>query len=76
MTVYFTKADDLIIFYFNMKKLNMFNVLHTKMMKISFEMIGQHCLVLSTARNLHTCVCFSVSIRLNKNKSQVLHNKT
>ena len=76
MTVYFTKTDDLILFYFNMKKLNMFNVLHTKMMKISFEMIRQHCLVLATARNLHSCVSFSVSIRLNKNKSQVLYNKT
>ena len=33
MTVYFTKNDDLILFYINMKKLNMFNFLHFKMMK-------------------------------------------
>ena len=34
MTVYFTKNDDVILFHFNMKKLNMFNFLHFKMMKI------------------------------------------
>ena len=76
MTVYSTKIDYLIVFHFNMKKLNMFNFLQTKIMKIAFEMIRQHCLVLATARNLHSCVSFSVSIHLNKNKSQVLYNKT
>ena len=69
MTVYFTKNDDLILFHFNMKKLNMFNFLHIKIMKISFEIIRRHCSVLATTRNLHTCVCFYVNIRLNKNKS-------
>ena len=58
MTVYFTKNDDLILFHFNMKKLNMFNFLHIKMMKISFEIIRHHCFVLATTRNIHTCVCF------------------
>ena len=33
MTVYFIKNDDLILFHFNMKKLNMFNFLQIKMMK-------------------------------------------
>ena len=47
----------------------MFNFLHIKMMKISFEIIGHHCFVLSTTRNLHSSVCFYVIIRLNKNKS-------
>ena len=31
MTVYFIKNDDLILFRFNMKKLNMFNFLHIKL---------------------------------------------
>ena len=35
MTVYFTKNDD---FHINMKKLNMFNFLHFKMMKILFKL--------------------------------------
>ena len=74
MTVYFTKTDDLILFHFNMKKLNMFNFLHIKMMKISFEIIRHHCFVLATAKNLHTCVYFYVNIRLNKNKSLVQQN--
>ena len=47
----------------------MFNFLHIKMMKISFEIIRHHCFVLVTTRNLHTCVRFYVIIRLNKNKS-------
>ena len=42
MTVYFTKNDDLILFHFNMKKLNMFNFLHIKMMKISLKIIRHH----------------------------------
>ena len=75
MTVYFTKNDDLILCHFNKKKLNMFNFLHIKMMKISFEIIEHHCFVLKATRNLHTCVCFYVNIRLNKTKSQVLYNK-
>ena len=74
MTVYFTKNDDLILFHFNMKKLNMSNFLHIKMMKISFEIIRHHCLVLATKRNVHTCVCFYVNIRLNKNRSLVQQN--
>ena len=61
MTVYFTNNDDLILFHFNMKKLNMFNFLHIKIMKISFEIIGHHCFVLATTRSLHTCVCFYVN---------------
>ena len=68
------KKDDLILFYFNMKKLNMFNFLHIKMMKISFESNRHHCFVLATTRNLHTCVCFYVNIRFNKNKSLVQQN--
>ena len=74
MTVYFTKNDDLILFHFNMKKLNMFNFLHIKMMKISFEIIRHYCFVLATTRNLHTCVCFDVIVRLYKNKSLVRQN--
>ena len=74
MTVYFTKNDDLILFHFNMKKLNMFNFLHIKMMKISFEIIRHHCLVLATKINLHTCVCFYLNIRFNKNRSLVQQN--
>ena len=74
MTVYFTKNDDLILFHFNMKKLNMFNFLHIKMMKISFEIIRDHCLVLATKRNVHTCVCFYVNIRFNKNRSLAQQN--
>ena len=38
MTVYFTKNDDLILFHINMKKLNMFNFLHFKMMKTLFKL--------------------------------------
>ena len=68
MTVYFTKHDDLILFHFNIKKLNMFNLLHIKMMKTSFEIIRGHCIILATTKNLHTCVCFYVNISLNKNK--------
>ena len=74
MTVNFTKNDDLILFHFNMKKLNMSNFLHIKMMKISFEIIRHHCLVLATKRNVHTCVCFYVNIPLNKNRSLVQQN--
>ena len=74
MTVYFTRNDDLILFHFNMKKLNMFNFLHIKMMKISFEIIRNHCLVLATKRNVHTCVCSCVNIRFNKNRSLVQQN--
>ena len=74
MTVYFTKSNNLILFHFNMKKLNMFNFFHIKMMKISFEIIRHHYFVLVTTRNLHTCVCFYVNIRLNKNKSLVQQN--
>ena len=47
MTVYFTKNDDLILFHFNMKKLNLFNFRYIEMMmKTSFEIIRHHCLVL------------------------------
>ena len=74
ITVYLRKNDDLILFHFNMKRLNMLNCLHIKMMKISFEIIRHHCFVLATTRNLHTCVCFYVNIRLNKNKSLMLKN--
>ena len=44
------------------------------MMKISFEIIRHHCLVLATKRNAHTCVCFYVNIRFNK--IEFLYNKT
>ena len=74
MTMYFTKNHDLILFHFNMEKLSMFNFLRIKMMKISFEIIRHYCFVLATTRNLHTCVCFYVNIRLNKNKSFVRQN--
>ena len=74
MTVYFTKNDDLILFHFNMKMLNMFNFLHIKMMKISFEIIRHHCLVLATKRNVHTCVCFYVNIRFIINRSHAQQN--
>ena len=63
MTSYFAKNDDLILFHFIMKKLNMFNFLHIKMMKISFGVIRHHCFVLATTRNLHKCVCFYVNSR-------------
>ena len=71
MTVYFTKNDDLILYHFNMKKLNMFKFLHIKMMKISFQIIRHHCLVLATNRNVHTSVCLYVNILFNKNRSLV-----
>ena len=73
MTKYFTKNDDLILFHFNTKKLNMFNFLQL-MMKISFEIIRHHYLVLMTIRNLCTCVCFYINIRFNKNRSLVQQN--
>ena len=60
MSMYFTKDDDLILFHFSMKKLNMFNFLHIKMMKISFEITRHLCFVFATSRNLHTFVCFYV----------------
>ena len=60
MTVYFTKNDDFILFRFNMKKLNMFNFLHIKIMKNSFEIMRHYCFVLATTRNLNACVCFDV----------------
>ena len=72
--MYFTKNDDLILFHFNMKKLNMFNYLHIKMMKISFENIRHHYFILATRRNIHSCVCFYVNICLGKNKSLVQQN--
>ena len=74
MTMHFTRNYDLILFNFNMKKLIMFNFLHIKMMKISFEIIRHHCFVLVTTRNLHTCVCFYINIHLNKSKSLVQQN--
>ena len=74
MTVYFTKNDDLILFHFNMKKLNMFISLRIKMMKTSFEIIRHNCFALATTRNLHTSFCFYVNIRLKKNKSLVQQN--
>ena len=55
--VYFTKNDDLILFHFNMKKLNMFNFLHNKMMNISFEIIRHYCFILATTRNLQREMC-------------------
>ena len=73
MTKYFTKNDDLILFHFNTKKLNMFNFLQL-MMKISFEIIRHHYLVLMTIRHLYTCVCFYINIRFNKNRSLVQQN--
>ena len=73
MTKYFTKNDDLILFHFNTKKLNMFNFLQL-MMKISFEIIRHHYLVLMTIRNLCTCACFYINIRFNKNRSLVQQN--
>ena len=54
--------------------LNMFNFLHIKMMKIPFEIIRRHCVVLATTRNLHTCVYFYVNICLNENKNFVKQN--
>ena len=74
MTVYFTKNDNLILFHFNMKKLNMFIFPRIKMVKISFEIIRHNCSVLATTRNLHTSLCSHVNIRLNKNKSLVKQN--
>ena len=74
MTVYFTKNDNLILFHFNMKKLNMFIFPRIKMMKISFEIIRHNCSVLATTRNSHTSLCSLVNIRLNKNKSLVKQN--
>ena len=44
------------------------------MITISFEIIRDHCFILATTRNLHTCVCFYVIICLNKNKSLVRQN--
>ena len=70
MIVYFTKNDDLILFCFNMKKLNIFNFLHIKIMKMSFEIIRNHCFVLATVGNLQTYVCFQVNICLNKSLVQ------
>ena len=32
--------------------------------KISFEFISHYLFVLATTKNLHTCVCFYVNIRL------------
>ena len=58
MTIYFTKNDDLILFHFNMKNLNMVSFLHIKMRKIYFEIIRHHCFFLAKMRNLQTCVCF------------------
>ena len=58
MAVYFIKNNDLNLFHFNMKKLNMFNFLYIKIMRISSEIIRQHCFALATMRNLHNCVCF------------------
>ena len=58
-----------------MKKLDMFNFLRIKkMMKIFFEIVRHYCFALVTTRNLHTCVCFYVKIRLNKNKSLAQQN--
>ena len=45
-----------------------------QMMKISFEIIRHHCLVLTTTRNLHTTIY--VSICLNKNESLAQRNLT
>ena len=70
MTVYFTETDDLILFHFNMKKLNMSNFLNIKIMKISFEIIRHRCSVLATTGNLLTCVYFYVNIRLIKSLVQ------
>ena len=61
MTVYFTKNDYLILFHFNMKKLNMFKFLHIKMMKISFEIIRQHCFVLAQGCSFGTKLMFLYS---------------
>ena len=74
MAVYLTKNDDLILFHFNMTKLNMFNFLHVKIMTISFGIIRHHCFVFATTRNLHTCICFYVNIRLSKSKILVQQN--
>ena len=52
----------------------MFNFAHIKMMKIPFEIIRQHYLVLVTKRNLGFCVCFYVNIHVNKNRNSVHQN--
>ena len=67
MTVYFIKNDDLILFHFNMKKLNMFNFLHIKMMKISDT------IVLSWRQRV-IYLCFYVNIRFSKNRSNSQQN--
>ena len=64
MAVFFTKNNDLILFHFNMKKLNMLNFLHIK--KTSFEVVRHHCFVLFwRQRDLHTCACFLLHIYVN-----------
>ena len=67
MTVHFAKNDDLILFHINMKKLNMFNFLHFKMMKILFKLSDTIVLSWRQRKNVHTCVCFYVNIRLKLN---------
>ena len=62
MTVYFTKTNDLILFHFNVKKLNMFHFLHIKMMRISFETNRHHCLVLMMMMMMN-CFCGMVDRR-------------
>ena len=68
MTVYFTKNNDLILFHFNMKKLNMLNMkklnfLQIKMMKISFEVNRHHCLVLMMMMMMMNCFCGMIDRR-------------
>ena len=44
------------------------------MMKISFEIIKHYCFAVATTRNLHSCACFYLNIRLKKSKSLVQQN--
>ena len=69
--MYFTKNDDLILSHFNPQKLNMFNVLHIKVMKISFEIITHHYLVM-----WEKFAYFCVFLRKYSIKIEALYNKT
>ena len=76
MTVYFTENNDLILFHFHMKNLNMFNILRIEMMKISLMKLSDTVVLSWRQREICilVCVCFYVNIRLNKNKSLVQQN--
>ena len=50
--IIFYNNDDLILFHFNMEKLNMFNFVHIKIVEISFEIIRhQQEIIVATTRN-------------------------